>query len=60
MGVKSRENLGFLAREKRQLVLPVPHPVHVGTVPDFCPNLELAMDNLPSMTPFSKDSQYYP
>lgn len=60
MGVKSRENLGFLAEEKCQLTLPVPHPGCVGTVSDFCPNLELAVDNLHSMILFSKASYYYP
>lgn len=48
--------MGFLAKEKCQLLLPVPQPVRVGTVLDFCPKLELAMDNLHSMILFSKDS----
>lgn len=60
MRVKSWGNLGFLAKEKCQLILPVPHAVCAGTVSDFGPNLELEVDNLYSMILFSKASKYSP
>lgn len=52
VGVKSRENLGFLVKKWCQLIL----PVCTGTDLDFCPNLELAVDNLHFMILFSKGS----